>query len=417
MKRSFFALAVSLLAAASLLVGCSSGAKQITLTQWDLHTDPNRQKAIDTIMTKWNATHKNITIQFDHITNEGTQFKTKIQTALAADEQPDMFFMFSGFFVKPFIESGKILALDTYIAKDKTYDRTISGKGNFSHGVFNGKTYGLPESWNIAPIYCNTKLFADNGVKLPETFDDLMAAVKAFKAKGIIPITLGAGGIWPGILIYEQLCIQHGGQALLRDVANNTCKDPGFLAAAKDFKALVDAGAFPPNAPGLAYQEAEDLFTRGKTAMYIMGNWCAAPLQQNNTFGIENIKPIPFVSVKDGKGTPNDMWGGSTVLYCISAKTKNPDAAFAWDVFFAENYSIEAQRLGESISVWKNDLKIDNPLQAALMPIVAKATTMTWGWDFAFPAKEASDYMDKLNLVLSGKMTPEEFAAALPGAK
>jgi raffinose/stachyose/melibiose transport system substrate-binding protein len=177
MKRSFFVLAVSLLAVASLLVGCSSGAKQITLTQWDLHTDPNRQKAIDTIMTKWNATHKNITIQFDHITNEGTQFKTKIQTALAADEQPDMFFMFSGFFVKPFIESGKILALDTYIEKDKTYDRTISGKGNFSHGVFNGKTYGLPESWNIAPIYCNTRLFADAGVKLPETFDDLLVAV------------------------------------------------------------------------------------------------------------------------------------------------------------------------------------------------------------------------------------------------
>jgi raffinose/stachyose/melibiose transport system substrate-binding protein len=408
MKKIFI---VSLLAIFAL-AGCAK--KQVTLTQWDLHTDPNRQKAIDVIMAKWD---KNITIQFDHISNEGTQYKTKIQTALAADEQPDMFFMFSGFFIKPFIEAGKILAVDSYLAKDKTYDRTVSGKGNFSHGVFGGKTYGLPESWNIAPIWINTKLFADNNVKEPATFDELMTAVKTFKSKGIIPITLGAGGIWPGILIYEQLAIQHGGQGVLTDVLNGTCKDPGFLAAAKDFKALVDAGAFPPNAPGLAYQEAEDLFARGKAAMYVMGNWAAAPLEQNNNFGVQNIKPIPFVSVQGGKGTPNDMWGGSTVLYCISAKTKDKDAAFKWTAFFAENYSIEAQRLGESTSVWKNDIAITNPLNKALEPLVAKATTMTWGWDFAFPAKEASDYMDKLNLVLAGKMTPEDFAAALPGAK
>ena len=42
---------------------------------------------------------------------------------------------------------------------------------------------------------------------------------------------------------------------------------------------------------------------------------------------------------------------------------------------------------------------------------------MTWGWDFAFPAEEASDYMDNLNLVLAGEMTPEKFAASLPGVK
>jgi raffinose/stachyose/melibiose transport system substrate-binding protein len=414
MKKTLTVLLLSLFALAGAWAS-GGGEKSVVLTQWDLHTDPNRQKAIDIVTASW--PDKNITVQFDHISNEGTQFKTKIQTALAADEQPDMFFMFSGFFIKPFIESGKILALDSYIARDKTYDRTVSGKGNFSHGVFNGKTYGLPESWNIAPIYINAKMFADNNVKVPQTFDDLMAAVKAFKARGIIPITLGAGGIWPGILIYEQLAVQHGGQGVLKDVLNGTCKDPGFLQAAQDFKALVDAGAFPPNAPGLAYQEAEDLFARGKTAMYIMGNWAAGPLEKNNSFGVENIKPIPFVSVKGGKGAPTDMWGGSTVLYCVSAKTKNPEAAFKWAVYFAEHYSIEAQRLGESTSVWKNDIPISNPLNQALQPLVAKATSMTWGWDFAFPAKQASDYMDNLNLVLSGKMTPEAFAAALPGAK
>ncbi len=100
---------------------------------------------------------------------------------------------------------------------------------------------------------------------------------------------------------------------------------PGFLEAARDILAMVEAGAFPENYAGLAYQDAEDLFSRGKAAMYIMGGWAAGPMEKNNTFGTENIVPIAFPAVKGGRGNPTDLWGGSTVLYCMSAATENPD--------------------------------------------------------------------------------------------
>ncbi len=71
--------------------------------------------------------------------------------------------------------------------------------------------------------------------------------------------------------------------------------------------------------------------------------------------------------------------------------------------------------MGETPSVWKNDIAAPNPLITAMEPVAA--TSMTWGWDFAFPAEQASDYMDNLLLMMAGEMTPEDFAASLPGAK
>ncbi len=408
-------LLVMLMVTLAVGVWAKGEQEKITLTHWDLHTIPTRLEAIENIMAAW--PYDNIEIEMDHISNEGTQYKTKIQTSLAAGAAPDTFFMFSGFFIKPFIEAGKIMPLDDFIAKDNVYARTISGKGNFTHGVFGGKSYGLPESWTIAPIWCNKALFDEYGLKLPKTFDEAITAIKTFSANGIIPIALAGGGIWPPILIYEQLAIQHGGQGVLDDVANQSCKDPAFLKAAKDIKAMADAGAFPQAFAGLAYQEAEDLFARGRAAMYVMGGWAAGPLEQANSVGTENIVSIPFPSVSGGRGAPTDLWGGSTVLYSMSADTEFPEEAWKWLLYFSENYSNEVYRLGETPSVWKNDIKSANPLIQALEPIAASATSMTWGWDFAFPGEQASDYMDNLNLMLAGEITPEKFAASLPGAK
>lgn len=46
-------------------------------------------------------------------------------------------------------------------------------------------------------LYCNKGIFTDCGIqKLPETFDELVAAVKAIKAKGYTPIGAAGKGQW-----------------------------------------------------------------------------------------------------------------------------------------------------------------------------------------------------------------------------
>jgi multiple sugar transport system substrate-binding protein len=63
--------------------------------------------------------------------------------------------------------------------------------------AYKGKPYGLPlEAWTVE-LYYNTKQMSELGVKVPESLqlsgDAFLDMVKKAKAKGITPMSLGAG--------------------------------------------------------------------------------------------------------------------------------------------------------------------------------------------------------------------------------
>jgi len=73
--------------------------------------------------------------------------------------------------------AGRSRALDALITKNKTKDSLVGGVlANFTFG---GKVYALPTSMAIGVLYCNKEIFAANNLKLPATFDDLIADSKA----------------------------------------------------------------------------------------------------------------------------------------------------------------------------------------------------------------------------------------------
>ena len=57
-------------------------------------------------------------VQIKVETVENERYKTKIKTAFATNELPDIFYSWGGGFSKPFIESGKVLSLNQYIDDD-----------------------------------------------------------------------------------------------------------------------------------------------------------------------------------------------------------------------------------------------------------------------------------------------------------
>ena len=75
-------------------------------------------------------------------------------------------------FSKPFVENGKALALDEYIGDIK--DKLLPG---ITDSMTYGKVYGLPYQMQVAALYCNKELFDQNGVKIPENYEELLTAV------------------------------------------------------------------------------------------------------------------------------------------------------------------------------------------------------------------------------------------------
>ena len=93
--------------------------EEITLTIWHqsvADTDPVKAIIEDSV-EDYHKLHPNVTIVQDGVTGE--QYKTKIKTAFAAGEAPDISYMFSGgSFVKPYIDAGYLLPIDDYLTEE-----------------------------------------------------------------------------------------------------------------------------------------------------------------------------------------------------------------------------------------------------------------------------------------------------------
>jgi raffinose/stachyose/melibiose transport system substrate-binding protein len=150
--------------------------------------------------------------------------------------------------------------------------------------TYDGKIYGLPIYMIAGIFYCNTELFEQNEVKMPDTFDELLEAVKVFKAKGITPMAVGEKDGWTGMFYQNIISIRTAGVKLCNDALSNVTSfnRPEFAEGAEKLSELIKAGAFDNNCMNLTRDEAELDFNNGKCAMYYNGSWVAASLDDEN---------------------------------------------------------------------------------------------------------------------------------------
>ncbi len=103
---------------------------------------------------------------------------------------PDMFWMLQAS-ASELNEAGALLDLSGFL--DTNPDISGSLRPNMVE-AFNddGVQYGLPYQPLVTGLFYNRALFEENGLELPQTFDDLLAASEVFNAKGITTIAQGA---------------------------------------------------------------------------------------------------------------------------------------------------------------------------------------------------------------------------------
>lgn len=338
--------------------------------------------------------------------------KTKLKTLMAADEVPDLLRFHAAKFAEPFIKAGKHVALDPYL--DRKTKSKISA-GALSSFTYDGKIYGIPDKVYIGLVYCNTEFFDEYDVEIPEDFDGLIQATKDFKAAGVMPIALSQKDRWPGAIFWEALVARHGGTDVVYEALDGlSYDDPAFLKAARDFRALQDAGAFHQAAAQMAYADANQDFGNRKTAMYINGSWGIGYFKgvEDDLHGNIRLLVMP-PNVKGGKG-PDHVWGGAGEGWFVGHNTANPERATEVALFMAEQFCVALEGQGLSLTAWKTGVGSDDPLFLRCQEIIGNAKGMCLGWDIMLPPEFVQEYLDNFQAFFMGKKTPEEFVAGLP---
>lgn len=390
-----------------------AGGDQVTLNVWHIWPDATAGDGatIQGFVDQFEADHPNIKIQQD--ATEVEAYKTKLKTAFAGGDLPDVFFSYGAGFSKPFVETGRVMRLDT------EYDADVLGRilpGTDANCWFDDGLYGLPIKMWVGTLFVNTQLFEEASLDAPTNWEELITVCEAFRAQGTQPLCVGGKDAWPIAMYFDAIALREAGEEGVAAAMNGEKKftDAEFLAAAEKMKALVDAGGFMDGFLALGTQEAQAEFLMGKIPMYFNGSWITGDIQNPDNAVADIIEPYAFPAIPGGKGE-NYFTGGAIDIWSASAETAHKEEALLFMQELCEYMSIEGYKAGEGIAVWQNDVSADelNPVLNAINTNLEVAEGYSLAWDTQLSGADIDTYLKALQSLVGGQLSPQEFVDTL----
>ena len=355
----------------------------------------------------------------------GADYQQKLQTIINTKQAPDVFFNWGGGSIAPFVKAGLLLPLDDFIAKNPSLKSSFL-PSVFNSAVVDGKSYGIPmRGTQPVLLFDNQKVLSDAGITTPpKTWDDLLNAVKALKAKHVTPIALGGGDQWPTLMWYEYMYDRIAGPGLFEKAMGgdkSAWDSADSRKALSMLKELVDAGAFGSNYDSVKYTDGGSvaLVAQGKAGFELMGSWYYSQQQQDNPdFAKSGLGFTSFPTVTGGKGDPKDVVGNTNNFYSVLKKTKYPDAIAQ---FLKLQYSDEFVKAQMAIGNLPTTTNTQNFLDTSASPeyskfqydLVKAAPSFQLSWDQAYPQKASEAMHTAVQEFFDGKLDADGFIKAM----
>lgn len=280
-----------------------------------------------------------------------------------------------------------------------------------------GKDYVFPTGLSYyTGVFYNKKIFQDNGISVPTTWDEFVADCKKLQSAGVTPIGIGGKDSWPGGLsmqaavesLYPTLADR---QKLASDIWTGKVKlsDPSqvkILDVTSQFYSYAQ-----PHFAGVSYESIPAGFAQGDFAMVSDGTWnettIATAVGKKFDFG---YFPIPM---SNDASHNKELGGKIEITLAISSSAPNKQAALAFMNFFSQpaNYKIFLDDAGFAPSI--EGVKTNSFLQS-----ISQYTTPfqpAWGIIWTANSKAGNAASNPYNypaLTPLGSSTPAEAAKA-----
>ena len=265
----------------------------------------------------------------------GTSFNDAMNTKAAVNELPDLVFYYA--------TTGQ---LETFQASTRLVDLSNEAFiSKISPAVANGtewckvdgKFYTIPfGSMNAAGVIYNKKVFADNGLSIPTTYEEFLAVCETLKSKNIVPIQDALKDGWPSLLF--QFCgvvnevSKKGGIEAINTGKFDFTKDEGMRNIVTRHRELMEKGYFNKDIASCTYDQQVAAVAQGKAAMMIQADWAIPVLADKYPDELANIGAFMLPWDSDSKLPVNV---GQSVG--ISANSKNIEAAMGFLEFLTSD--------------------------------------------------------------------------------
>ncbi|MFC4783979.1 ABC transporter substrate-binding protein [Nocardioides sp. MAHUQ-72] len=345
-----------------------------------------------------------------------------LSIAAQSDTLPDVFWVYKAT-AEDMLEAGKVMdlkpTLDDLGITDRLPESTVD---NFTA---DDKIYGVPYQGLLTGLWVNTKILSDNGLEMPQTFDDLVAVAKTLDDKGIVTISDGANqssfSVWSFLVWLDRFGFEDKIDGILD--GSESYDNPDFVRMYEHIAELRDAGAFASNVSTQTYQQAVDQFLKGKAAMLDAGVWASSAIQDSSVAA--DTVFWNGATFDDGVGEQDIVMNVASAPLVVDHKVADNDAKLAAVKKFLEfYYSDEAQQLlvdNGQPPVTDYEPKIDATEQSVLKSALDVATDPSLSSpqsqpDLLVSTAVSSAMYDSIYGVIQDQLSPEEAVALVQKA-
>jgi multiple sugar transport system substrate-binding protein len=313
-------------------------------------------KWFEDMVAGWNDSHDQ-KVELEYVVNSEYMNGSKLATAFASGEGPDIFLISPGDFLRYY--NGGVLA-------DLTPHIEDAAKADFPESVIanrmvDGKIYGIPMEVEPMAFYYSVKAFEEAGLNendVPKTWDDLLELAKKLTTPNRYGVLFETTPGYYQNFTWYPFMWQGGGEFQNKE-GKSAFDSPATVQALKLWQDAINSGAAPRQVLGGGFDVVANLGS-GYCAMQNVGIWAISAMDNN-------AKDVPYGIFKlptPANGKYVTVGGGWA--FVANAKGKNPDASAqfcAWALASMDKGSIE--RVVNWCTVAKSDMPPRNSALAA----------------------------------------------------
>lgn len=315
----------------------------------------------------------NYTVEADYIDRLSTDF--------ASGDIPNVFMEYGGGRCLDYMEADALLNLQPYLEADEEWYKNINESAwepaHFDDYGYEG-LYCIPYTSYQVVLYYNKDILEENGIEVPTTWDELMAACATLKENGVQPFIVGEKDDYRFGHLSTVLALKSYGpdiakQLGTREVAYDSDEMKAVYGMIKD---MIDNGYLGENLLSTDAAQESSAFQQGQCAFQFNGSWGATSIEASETelYTNEVIQVTRFPAVNE-EFAKVEMGGGNDAFFVSQMNASEEEIAASVELLkfiTGREFCTGLMEANPNTMVIGNDAEVENYLLADIMDIMAE---------------------------------------------
>lgn len=441
MKKKVLAVILSWSLTAALLSGCGSGADtaqtggqeetaegqdetsgtadeqdkaasgDVTVVKWfaSRPVDGPIDKTIRQLAQEYSDAHDGTWVLEVETEADRPSYLEKLKTLIAGGNMPDIIDIDATPYCQELVDAGYLVDMNQWLNDKGLYDSFLPISLAYQEFT-DGDLYTLPMELNAEMIWYNTAIFEECGIeKVPASLNEWLEDCKIIQEKGYTPISVDGIDRWPVLRYLAMVPYAESKNEYAIKLANGEAS-MGDQIGVDGLNFYTEIGQyFQEGFAATDYATAQSMFLNGESAMYYIGTWEFAAMNEAYNEGKIDYFFMPSVVDGEGDGKP----------YCVNSGI---GMAFNTDTFEANTQDfIEyvIQNYGavyasyDQLTPIRCELPEDHEYSDLYLRVSGEVadlgTDFMKPWDCYFDANTCTVVEDNMLLLPTGDMEQADF--------